>query len=189
MTVFFLQNVIFFKHSHLNGVVDLSNDFNEFVGYDYDSDIKLEQEEDDDVEAGVIEEDDEEEEEEDNDFEDNCSDESEDESEQETEKEEEEEEEGEEKEEQLSDDNENEAKRDEEAEGSFEEEKDNEKLRATFVGPSNPNLMTLIKYRGKGYKTLCYTPQGSKSLMFDMCNEKEFEIIQNLIKNSLKGTT
>ena len=79
--------------------------------------------------------------------------------------------------------------REEEAEGSFEEEKDNEKLRATFVGPSNPNLMTLIKYRGKGYKTLCYTPQGSKSLMFDMCNEKEFEVIRNLIKNPLTGTT
>ena len=25
--------------------------------------------------------------------------------------------------------------------------------------------------------------------MFDMCNEKEFEVIRNLIKNPLKGTT
>ena len=79
--------------------------------------------------------------------------------------------------------------REEESKGSSKEEKDNEELRATFVGPRNAKFMTLHKYRGKGYKTLCYTPQGSKSLTFDMCNEKEFEVIQNLIKNPLKGTT
>ena len=49
--------------------------------------------------------------------------------------------------------------------------------------------MTLIKYQDKGYKTLCYTPQGSKSLTFDMCDKKEFEVIRNLIKNPLAGTT
>ena len=77
----------------------------------------------------------------------------------------------------LDDDNENEVMREDKYEGSSEKEKDNEELRATFVGPSNPNSMTLHKYRGKDYKTLCYTPQGSKSIMFDMRNNKEVEIL------------
>ena len=49
--------------------------------------------------------------------------------------------------------------------------------------------MTLVEFCGKGYKTLCYTPQGGKSIKFNMCNKKDFKMIRNLIKNPPEGTT
>ena len=49
--------------------------------------------------------------------------------------------------------------------------------------------MTLHKYRAKGYRKVLYTPKGSSSIKFNMCNKKDVEVIRNLIKNPSRGTT
>jgi chemotaxis protein histidine kinase CheA len=134
------------------------------------------------------EEEDDDEEEEDEEEEDEVD--TEEEVEQEKEEEEETEEDEEEEEEEVQfQGNENDETGEEESEDFAEEENEDEELMATFVGSINPNFLTLHKYRAKGHGRVCFTPKGGKSMLFDMCDEKDVEIMRNLMKNPPEGTT
>ena len=77
----------------------------------------------------------------------------------------------------------------EESEDLAEEENEDEDLPVTFVGNPNPNFLTLQKYRAQGHGRVCFTPNGGKSMLFNMCIEKESEVMRLLMKNPPEGTT
>ena len=62
------------------------------------------------------------------------------------------------------------------------------KPRAILGKPKNPNLMSILKYRQRGFQTVRYTPKGGKSMEFDISQQKEFDTVEQLITNASSGT-
>lgn len=82
--------------------------------------------------------------------------------------------------------NENDETGEEESEDLAEEENEDEELMATFVGRTNPNFLTLQKYRAEGHWRVCFNLKAGKSMLFDMCIEKVGKVMHTLMKNLLK---
>jgi len=62
------------------------------------------------------------------------------------------------------------------------------KPRAILGKPKNPNLMSILKYRQRGFQTVRYTPKGGKSMEFDISQQKEFDTVEQRITNASSGT-
>ena len=85
--------------------------------------------------------------------------------------------------------NDNDETGEEESENLAEEENEDEALPAAFFGTPNPNFLTLQKYRAQGHGCVCYTAKGGKAMLFDICIEKDSEVMRILMKNPPEGTT
>ena len=59
--------------------------------------------------------------------------------------------------------------------------------RAIFGKARNPNVMSILSYRGKGYGVVRYTSQGGKPMEFDVTDEKDFDTMQKLIAKAPLG--
>ena len=69
-----------------------------------------------------------------------------------------------------------------------DEDKGKPKFKTILGKPKNPNLMTILCYRDKGFPTVRYTPKGGSPLEFDILDKKDRETVRGLIHHPIKGT-
>ncbi len=62
------------------------------------------------------------------------------------------------------------------------------KTRAILGKPKNPNVMSILSYRGKGFGVVHYTPKEGKPMEYNITQQNELEMVRNLIANATSGT-
>ncbi len=62
------------------------------------------------------------------------------------------------------------------------------KPRAILGKSRNPNVMSILRYRGKGFEVVLYTPKGGNPMEYNITQQKELENVRNLITNAPLGT-
>ena len=76
----------------------------------------------------------------------------------------------------------------EEEEEEVIEEEGEKKYKTIFGKPQNPNLLTIINWRNKGYPFVRFISKDIPPLEFDMWEKKDRDTVHGLIQSPMKGS-